>query len=328
MKPRLLLSAALVVLAVLPAQAQLFGPSDEQIAHEKEQDTLIRANGDAIQQLGQQGQATQQQLQGQIRDLNDRVRNLTDALARATGNNEQLDFQLRQLSGRLEQQERDFAYRLCVISAQQLGEDAQGLNCAAASAPGGASQQPLVVAPQVSNPGMPLPPIVPNSVTPPPGGNPNQGRGPGVLGTLSASGPAPAVSPPSARDGGNGREFDNAMNLLARQRNSEAAAAFRSYADTYPDDQELAPQALYWVGSIAYMQQDYSGAARALAEALKKYPKSPRSPESMLKMGQSLVAQGQTSNGCTAFAAIAKQYPNASQSTKTAATNARRAARC
>jgi tol-pal system protein YbgF len=168
---------------------------------------------------------------------------------------------------------------------------------------------------------------MPNSVAP--GGNPNQGRGPGTLGTLSGSGPMPA-SPPAAVGGGgaDGRQFDNAMNLLARAQYIEASAAFRGYADSHPDDSDLSPQALYWVGNIAYMQQDYTGAARVFAEQIKKYPKSPRGADSMLKMGQALVAQGQTSNGCTAFAAIRKQYPDASPSTITAAANARRAAKC
>lgn len=330
MKQRLLISALLVLFAVLPAQAQIFGPSREEreaaAAHEAEQDAQIRANADAIAQ-------TQQQLQGQIRDLQDRVRNLTDSLARATGANEELGHQLRQMGNRVAQQERDFAYRLCVISAQQLGADAQSMNCAAAGTQSAAAPQQQL--PQFGGPGAPLPPIMPNSVTPSgnAGGNPALGRGPGVLGTLSGSGVAPVLTAPQqsavgGAPGGQSREFDSAMNLLARAQYNEASAAFRTYADTYADDQDLAPQALYWVGNIAYMQQDYTGASRTFAEAIKKYPKSPRSADSMLRMGQALVAQGQTSNGCTAFAAIAKQYPNAPQSTKTAAANARRAAKC
>jgi len=330
MKQRLLISATtLLLMAVLPAQAQLFGPSDAQIAHERQQDEQIRANADAIQQAGQQNQASQQQLQGQIRDLQDRVRSLTDSLARATGANEELGFQLRQMDNRMTQQERDFAYRLCVISAQQLGADAQSMNCAAAGTQG-AVQPPQ--AQQFASPGTSLPPIMPNSVVPGGSSNAGPGRGPGTLGTLSGSGPAPVVSPGAVATmpspAGDGRQFDSAMNLLARTQYNEAAAAFRGYADAYPDDQDLSPQALYWVGTIASMQQDHPAAARVFAEALKKYPKSPRSSESMLKLGQALVAQGQTRNGCTAFTALAKQYPNASQSTKTAATNARRAAKC
>jgi tol-pal system protein YbgF len=323
MKQRVLLTTtAFLLCAALPAQAQLFGPSDEQVAHENAQDAQLRTNTQAIeqlnQQLTQQAQQSQQgiqQLQGQIRDLNDRVRNLTDSLARATGANEELSHQIGQMNAKIEQQGRDFAYRLCVLSAQQLGADANGLNCAAAGTQSAAATRPMVPAP-----GSQLPPIMPNSTVP--DANPNRGRAPGVLGTLSSSGPA------VANDEGDSRQFDSAMNLMARAQYNEARAAFRNYADSNAGDTNLAPQALYWVGTIAYMQQDYPGAARVFAEQIKKYPKSPRGADSMLKMGQALVAQGQTSNGCTAFAAIRKQYPDASPSTVTAAANARRAAKC
>jgi tol-pal system protein YbgF len=332
MKQRLLLSGSFflcaTLLAATPAWAQLFGPSDEQIAHGKAQDDQIRANRDTIQQLTQQSQASQQgiqQLQGQIRDLNDRVRNLTDSLARATGANEELQHQLTQTNSRLAQQERDFAYRLCVLSAQQLGADPNGLNCAATGTQAPAARPaPFTTSPQASASGSSLPPIMPNSIVPPAGGNPNQGRAPGVLGTLSgpAAQPAPAVS-------GDSRQFDSAMNLLGRAQYAEASAAFRSYADSHPEDSDLSPQALYWVGNIAYMRQDYANAARAFAEQIKKYPKSPRGADSMLRMGQALVAQGQTSNGCTAFRTITqKQYPNASPSTIDAALAARKANNC
>jgi tol-pal system protein YbgF len=147
-----------------------------------------------------------------------------------------------------------------------------------------------------------------------------------VLGTLPAAGPP---GPRLSAGGDDSRQFDSAMNLLGRAQYTEAAAAFRAYADTHPDDDQLSPQALYWIGNIAYIQQDYASAARAFAEAIKKYPKASRAPESMLKMGQSLVAQGQASQGCTAFRAITKrQYPDVSQSTLDAALAARKASNC
>jgi tol-pal system protein YbgF len=336
MKHRLLVSAAIVLAFTLPAQAQLFGPSDEELArqqaHEDGQDAAIRQNATDLQH------ATEQQQQ-QLRDLNDRVRSLTDGLARATGANEELGHQISLLNAKIDQQQKDFAYRLCTISAQQLGADAQSLNCAAGGAGAAAAGQ----APQAQiAPGARLAPL---SSAPGDAGNnfrpgdfadeptPQRGRAPGVLGTLPASGapPRPASAPGDneAGAGGDGRQFDSAMNLLARAQYPEAAAAFRAYADNHPDDDQLSPQALYWVGNIAYMQQDYSGAARAFAEDLKKYPKSPRAGDAMLKMGQALVAQGQTSNGCTAFRAVTKkQYPDASPSTIDAALAARKTSNC
>jgi tol-pal system protein YbgF len=333
MKHRLLITAAFFALAALPAQAQLFGPSDEEVAaqkaHEDGQDSRIRQNADDLQQTNARLQQMQEQAQAQIRDLNDRVRSLTDSLARATGANEELAHQISLLNGRIDQQQKDFNYRLCILSAQNLGADAATLNCAASGSGGGPAVRPQA---QVA-PGAPLPPLGGGNN----GGNDDstiRGRAPGVLGQLPVSGPAlPRMG--NDNSGGNGfssgdsRQFDSAMNLLGRAQYAEAAAAFRAYADTHPDDDNLSAQSLYWVGSIAMMQQDNAGAARAFAEELKKYPKSPRAADAMLKMGQALVAQGQGSNGCTAFRAVTKkQYPDASQSTIDAAVTARKANNC
>jgi hypothetical protein len=91
-----------VMLAPLPASAQLFGPSDEEKAREAAQDS-------GIQTL--QG-ATQQQ-DARIRELEDRVRGLTDSLSRATGSNEELSHQLNCRTRRSTRMQKDFAYRLC-----------------------------------------------------------------------------------------------------------------------------------------------------------------------------------------------------------------------
>lgn len=326
MKHRLLASAALLAcLAIAPAQAQLFGPSDEEVArqkaHEDGQDAGIQQNARAVEDTNTRLRQVQEQDQSQLRDLNDRVRSLTDSLARATGTNEELSHQISLLNARIDQQQKDFNYRLCTLSAQQLGADAGSLNCAATSAGSGPVTRP--VQGQIA-PGAALPPLgTTNNFT---DDNANRGRPPGVLGTL------PAAPNPRQADNGGGndsRQFDSAMNLLARAQYPEAAAAFRAYADNHPGDDALSSQSLYWVGSIAMMSQDNPGAARAFAEQLKKYPKSARAPDAMLKMGQVLVAQGQGSNGCTAFRAVTKkQYPDASPSTIDAALAARKANNC
>ena len=316
MKHRPFVSAAILAcLAMAPAQAQLFGPSDEDVArakaHEDSQDSHIQQNAQDLQQLGNQMRQIQEQGQSQIRDLNDRVRSLTDSLARATGANDDLSHQISLLNCRIDPQQKDFNYRLCTLSAQNLGADAGALNCAAT----GAGNPSRPAAPAQLSPGAALPPLEDNS---------NRGRPPGVLGQLPA-GPSPRQA---ATDNG-GSQFDSAMNLLARAQYPEAAAAFRGYADSHPDDDNSSSQALYWVGYIAYMQQDFPAASRTFAEAVKKYPKASRTPESLLKLGQSLVAQNQASNGCTVFRGITpKQYPNASPSTLAAVATARKTANC
>jgi tol-pal system protein YbgF len=153
------------------------------------------------------------------------------------------------------------------------------------------------------------------------------GRPPGVLGTLPmGSGPATASAGPAPQGGGSA-QYDQAMNLLSRAQYDEAAAAFRAYADANPGDTELAPQALYWVGNIAFIRQDYAGAQRSFAEVIKKYPKSKPAPEAMLKLAQSFMSLGQKSEGCTTLALIkTNKFPNAQPETLTRAASLRKTA--
>lgn len=305
-----------LALAPLPASAQLFGPSDEEKAivkaHEDGQDA-------AIEQANQR-----------IRDLEDRVRGLTSSLSQATGANEELSHRMRQQDQKIDTMQKDFAYRLCTLSAQQLGAG-DAMNCAAAGTPSALappSQQGGL------RPGDPLPPLGQSGgadfgpapvLTPPPPSRP-----PGTLGSLPAgpapgapaslSGPAASAAPPNAA------QYDAAMNLMSRAQYDEAAAGFRAYADANPGDTELSPQAIYWVGNISFIRQDYAGAARTFAEAIKKYPKSTRAPDAMFKLAQSFMAMGQKSEGCTTLGLIRTRYPNAGAQTLANAANLRKTA--
>jgi tol-pal system protein YbgF len=297
----LLLSAA-----VVPARAQLFGPSDEEKAHEADQDTHL---------TGLDGQ--NQQLQARIQALEDQARSLVQTLAQATGSNEELRHQLDLLNQKIEQQQKDFSYRLCMISAQQLGAgaDDQGLNCAATGA--GLANAGGGPGPGGLQPGAPLPPLAAGPQT---GAPIRLSPPPGTLGTLSQSDAGMVAMRPAG-----GNQFDAAMNLLAKAQYDEAKASFRGYADANPDDADLSPQAIYWVGNIDYIQRDYMGAMTAFAEQIKKYPKSVRGPDSMLKLGQSLLAMGRTQEGCTTLGAIKSKFPQASPATLTLAAGTRKA---
>ena len=313
----LCLTGALLVPAVLPAQAQLFGESDK--------DKAARLQREDDQE------AAISQLSGRTQQLEDKVRSLTDSLSRSTGANEELRHELRTTNQKMDRQEKDFAYRLCMISAQQLGADADsGLNCAAVGTPSGGAPANFSSGGGMA-PGAPLPPLNNGSndgIQPggfsnaPQAGAPTQlGRPPGTLGTL----PAPSARPMS-NSGAGASQFDSSMNLLARAQYNEAKAGFRAYADANPDDADLSSQAIYWVGDINYVQRDYPNAARAFAEQIKKYPQSTRGPDSMLKLGQSLLAMGQNKEGCTTLGALKSKYPKASASTLAAASTARKTA--
>jgi len=290
-----------VMLGPIPASAQIFGPSDEDRAREAAQD-----NG--IQEL--QG-ATQQQ-DTRIRGLEDKVEGLTRSLSQATGRNEELGHQIQLQNDKLDRMEKDFAYRLCTLSAQQLGAN-DAINCS-----GAGSASALPPQPQAMRPGDALPPIGSEA------GPAVSGRPPGILGSLPA-GPG-AVPPPSQPVVGNSAQYDQAMNLMSRAQYSEAQSAFRSYADANPDDTDLSPQAIYWVGNISFIRQDYASAQRAFAEVIKKYPKSQRAPDAMLKLAQSFMSLGQKSEGCTTLGLIRTRYANGSPQTLASAAALRKTA--
>ena len=339
-KQRLMISAFLVCLAV-PASAQLFGPSDEETARENAQDSGIKDL-----------QSATQQQDVRIKALEDKVRGLTDSLAQATGTNEELSHQIQLQNEKIDRMQKDFAYRLCSLSAQQLGAG-DAMNCAAAgtasaSAPSASlAGAPASQPPQALHPGQSLPPIGSSTIDATGNGGPAssssdegpavRGRPPGVLGTLPmgsgpmgsgpmASGPAPAPASAVGPAVVNSGQYDQAMNLMRRAQYDEASAAFRSYADANPDDSQLAPQAIYWVANIAFIRQDYATAAHTFAEVIKKYPKSQPASEAMLKLAQSFMGMGQKSEGCTTLGLIKTKYPNASPQTLTQAASLRKTA--
>ena len=312
-KQRLLVSTFVAALALAPAaQAQIFGPSDEDRAREAAQDSGLR-------DLTSQSQTQD----ARIRALEDKVRTLTDSLARSTGANEELNHQIQVQNDKIDQMQKDFAYRLCTLSAQQMGAG-ESMNCAAAGTQS-ASAAPVAPPPGALRPGASLPPIDatgngPGGFVTAPDPGPVRGRAPGVLGTLPSGPPPAAVAP------GNSAQYDQAMNLMSRAQYDEAQAAFRAYADANPGDTDLSPQAIYWVGNISYVRQDYAPAARSFAEVIKKYPKSGRAPDAMLKLAQSFMGMGQKSEGCTTLGLIKSKYPDASAQTLNQAASLRKTA--
>lgn len=276
--------------------AQLFGESDEEKAarlqREQAQDSSLAT-------------------------LNQRVTDLDDTLRRLTGQVEELDHRLSEQNERMSRMRKEFDYKICSLVAQQLGASAETGSDTALPCGGSGTQAPPSVAPGNQagvNGGVHLAPP------------------PGVLGTLprGALGNLPQPSPDSSNQLASidtRPQFESALNMLARDQYDEARAAFRGFADSYPHD-DLAPQAVYWVGDIAYVQRDYPGAARAFAEIIKKYPTSPRAPESMLKLGQSLIAMDQKKEGCRALGILPTQYPAASKSVADQALAARKTAGC
>lgn len=232
-----------------------------------------------------------------IATLTQKNADLEQTVQRLTGQNETLSHRVDEFESKIAKMQKDFDYRICMLAQQQLGssDDAASTDAPPAPALNCAS-------------------VGSTASAPPPDAQ-----------AYGAGNPMPLTPPPSAPN--SQTQYDSAMKLLAKLQYSEARSTFQGIVDANPDD-PLAPQAVYWIGDIAYVQKDYQSAARSFAQEIKKYPSSDRAPESMLKLGQSMIAMGKKEEGCITLGALKEKYPQSAATIGKKATAARKAASC
>lgn len=163
-----------------------------------------------------------------------------------------------------------------------------------------------------------------------------EGLAPGqqVFGTMSSAGAAKAVKPPiktlpekpdgtpapSAEEGeqlasaagGPRQRYDAAFQLLQHRDYDKAAAAFDQFVKDHPES-PLSSNALYWLGETHYVRKDYAEAARVFLDGYKRYPKGTKAPENLLKLGKSLAAINEKQSACAAWNKLIKTYPSANK---------------
>lgn len=260
-----------------------------------------------------------QQLEGQIRELN--------------GQLEQMTYQVRQMTDRLDKLVADMDFRLRELEGGGAGMSMGDTGAVEEPATGTAQQQSLAEQPS-------LPPTT--------GTTQSGGTGqPKTLGTMSQSqfdaqsqqlnrnadpsaaaaaagstgssavgSDQTAATGPYALEGATADEqYQYAFDLLRQNKYGDAEQALRTFVDQYPEH-PLAGNASYWLGETFYVRQDYDNAALTFAEGFQKYPQSGKAPDSLLKLGMSLAALGETGDACKAFGELRSRYPKASDSVK------------
>ncbi|WP_373506206.1 tol-pal system protein YbgF [Aestuariivirga sp.] len=142
---------------------------------------------------------------------------------------------------------------------------------------------------------------------------------PGSVGGTSDSIENVALSPESPES-----LYEQSNESLLRRQFGDAEAGFSNFLQKYPEH-SLAGSAQYWLGETYYAQNDYKRAAQNFLRGYKKYPKSRRAPDSLLKLGISLKRLGQPEQACAAYAAVSAEYPKAVDARKRAQAEAKRA---
>jgi tol-pal system protein YbgF len=153
----------------------------------------------------------------------------------------------------------------------------------------------------------------------PPGGAP----GP-ALRNSNAGGAVVATLPPSQtpRD-----EYDLAYGYVLRKDYALAEEGFRSFLSRYPGDR-MTGDATYWLGESLFQRQRYRDAAEAFLNVSTKYEATPKAPDALLRLGQSLAALGEKEAACASLGEVLRKFPRASAGVKQGVEREQKRVRC
>jgi len=155
------------------------------------------------------------------------------------------------------------------------------------------------------------------SATTMPGTSPNAGATPGMLPTgpgnaaapyvPAASSPAAAAPPPASLPSAD-LLYSNGLRDYSGRKYDLATQEFQDYLKYYPTT-ELASNAEFYLGQIAYTQQQYEQAIDAFSKVIDNYPKSFKLAPAHLGKGLALIASGQKASGIRELRTVIKLYP-------------------
>ena len=122
-------------------------------------------------------------------------------------------------------------------------------------------------------------------------------------------------------------EYDVAYSYILQRDFDSAEAAFSAFLISYPGD-NLTGNAQYWLGESYYARGMFRPAADAFLKGYSDNRRSQKAPDSLLKLGMSLVQLGQKDAACATFSELAKKFPSASPSVLQRASREAERARC
>jgi tol-pal system protein YbgF len=119
-----------------------------------------------------------------------------------------------------------------------------------------------------------------------------------TLPASSSSGPAPSAD----------TLYSNGLRDITSGKYDLAHSEFEDYLKYYGDT-DLASNAQFYLGEIAYSQRQYSQAVSEYDKVLTNYPKSFKLAPARLKKGMALIEMGQKTSGVKELREVVKRYP-------------------
>lgn len=104
--------------------------------------------------------------------------------------------------------------------------------------------------------------------------------------------------------------YEASYNKIKTNDYESAEAGFSDFIKRYPDH-KLTANAYYWLGESYYVRGQFDKATRTFAQSYQKFPKGPKGPDNLLKLGLSLAAEGKNKDACIALNQLGKEYTTA-----------------
>ncbi len=263
----------------------------------------------------------------------ERVNRLENSMRSLTGQVEELTHQVRLLQQQLQKMQQDTDFRFGEMEGR-TGAAAPRAASTARAAPTDGDAIAELSEVGLDEGALPLgaPPRDLGSLTldAPPAGQPldlssiGSGDEEGLVDVAPPAGQQTAALQPT----GDARaDYDQAYGMIRSGRYDVAEGAFRLFITNYPDN-ELAPEAQYWLGESLFARGEFGRAAEEFRTGYKAYPKSRRGPDTLLKLGLSMAGLGYREEACQMYAATLKQYPQMSNGLRQRVVNEQASAGC
>ena len=117
--------------------------------------------------------------------------------------------------------------------------------------------------------------------------------------------------PPSSRARVNGQSaralYDAGYNYMMASDYKSAEATFKAFLANHPKN-ELSGHAQFLLGEVYFQRGEYNLAANEFLKGYKSYRRSPKAPNSLLKLGMSLEKLGQVEAACQTYRELSAKY--------------------
>jgi tol-pal system protein YbgF len=136
----------------------------------------------------------------------------------------------------------------------------------------------------------------------------------GNVPTIPPGGPAASGPPPASAD----VLYSNALRDINGKHYDLATQEFQDYMKYYGDT-DLASNAQFYLGEVAFMQNQYQAALDAYNKVIENYPKSFKTASARMRKGLCLAELGQKASAVRELRAVVRLYPGTDEAKRAAA---------